>query len=321
VWCREHGVELRAAAEGINSAGGYVVPGSLSAAIIRLRDTYGVARRECRVRPMSSDTVVVPKSVGGPSTYYVSENGSITTSDSEWSAITLTARKIAAMTRISSEIAEDAVIAMADDTAEQMGLAFAQAEDEALFQGDGTSTYGGIVGLREKFIENWGGASAYAGAVEAAADHDLYSELTAADLSNTMAALPEFAYRGNNVKWYCSRTAWGSVFQRLIQAASGATADDMARGYSMSYMGFPVILSPAMPTVTTDLSDKVMILFGDMRMATSFGDRRGITVKVDESRYLEYDQIAVRATERYDINVHDIGDSSTAGPMVALIGH
>jgi hypothetical protein len=44
-------------------------------------------------------------------------------------------------------------------------------------------------------------------------------------------------------------------------------------------------------------------------------------VLVSNDRYIEYDQIAIQATERYDINVHDIGDASAAGPIVAGVGN
>jgi hypothetical protein len=30
--------------------------------------------------------------------------------------------------------------------------------------------------------------------------------------------------------------------------------------------------------------------------------------------------MAIRGDTRFDINVHDIGDATTAGPLVALIG-
>ena len=73
-------------------------------------------------------------------------------------------------------------------------------------------------------------------------------------------------------------------------------------------------------TAATDYNDKPMILFGDMRKAVTFGSRRDTTLKVDGSRYLEFDQVAVMGTERYDINVHDLGDNTDAGPLVALIG-
>ena len=31
-------------------------------------------------------------------------------------------------------------------------------------------------------------------------------------------------------------------------------------------------------------------------------------------------QVAVLGTERVDINVHDLGDNTNAGPLIALIG-
>jgi hypothetical protein len=51
---------------------------------------------------------------------------------------------------MSTELAEDAVISIADDLAQEMGYAFAVAEDAAGWTGDGTSTYGGIRGVKTK---------------------------------------------------------------------------------------------------------------------------------------------------------------------------
>ena len=76
-----------------------------------------------------------------------------------------------------------------------------------------------------------------------------------------------------------------------------------------------------MPTDTGDLSSSPMLLFGDMQKAAALGLRRDIRVRVDDSRYAEYDQIAMIATQRFDIVAHDVGDANTAGPLVALIGH
>jgi HK97 family phage major capsid protein len=50
------------------------------------------------------------------------------------------------------------------------------------------------------------------------------------------------------------------------------------------------------------------------------GTRRGITIATSEHIYFETDEIGIRGTERFDINVHDIGDTTNAGPIVALIG-
>jgi hypothetical protein len=37
-----------------------------------------------------------------------------------------------------------------------------------------------------------------------------------------------------------------------------------------------------------------------------------------EHRYFEFDQTGIRGTQRYDIVVHDLGDGTNAGPIVAL---
>ena len=61
--------------------------------------------------------------------------------------------------------------------------------------------------------------------------------------------------------------------------------------------------------------------YGDLALASTMGDRRGIRFRLSEDRYWELDQIGVKGTERFDIINHDIGDNTTAGPVVALIGN
>ena len=48
------------------------------------------------------------------------------------------------------------------------------------------------------------------------------------------------------------------------------------------------------------------------------GTRRGVSIQVDSSRYFEYDQLAIRGTERFDINYHERGTSTVAGPVIML---
>jgi HK97 family phage major capsid protein len=62
-------------------------------------------------------------------------------------------------------------------------------------------------------------------------------------------------------------------------------------------------------------------MFGDLSLAATLGDRRQITVGLSQDRYFVEDQIGIKATQRYDINVHDLGDTSDAGPLVALYGN
>lgn len=315
-WCRENGIELKAHSEGVNSAGGYFVPEEFSMDIIDLRDSYGIFRQLCQVIPMGRDTITVPRRVSGLTAYAVGEATAITQSQTGWDQVRLTAGKWGVLTLLSSELDEDAVINLGDMLIGEIAYAFASAEDTAGFSGDGSSTYHGINGLLTRFTA---GVGSLAGAVDAASGHDTFAEYDAADLNTLMAKLPQYVYKRGTARFYTSQVGWALTFQRLIQAAGGLTKDDVTGEFVYRYMGFPVMIVPNMPTATTDLSDTAVMLFGDIGLACTFGDRRGMTVARSTEYKFAEDQIAIKATERFDINVHDIGSTTVAGPVVALM--
>lgn len=318
-FCKDHGIPmiLNAAVEGDDTKGGFLVPDVMERAIIDLREVYGAFRQIARIRPMASDFMTVPRRAGGLTAYAVGEASDLTASDKSWSAVNLTARKWGVLAKYTSEIAEDAIISIADDLASEIAYAFAVAEDTAGFNGDGTSTYHGITGVVTKF-QAVIGAGQLAGAMDAATNHDTFAEIDNTDLTNLMGKVPIYAL--GRSAWICSGVAWATVFARLQVAAGGNTKTELAGQLYDSYLGYPIIKSPIMPTSTGDLSDKVMLLFGDAASAISMGTRRGVTLAVSTDRYFESDQIGIRGIERFDVNVHDIGDATTPGPLVALIG-
>jgi HK97 family phage major capsid protein len=72
---------------------------------------------------------------------------------------------------------------------------------------------------------------------------------------------------------------------------------------------------------TGTLNNKVLLMFGDLSQASTMGSRRGIRFQTTDVRYWETDEIGVKGTERFDIVVHDVGDATTCGPVVALLGN
>jgi hypothetical protein len=48
------------------------------------------------------------------------------------------------------------------------------------------------------------------------------------------------------------------------------------------------------------------------------GDRRQLTLALSSDYKFAEDQLAIRGTQRVDINIHDVGSSAAAGPIVAL---
>lgn len=315
-WCRENGIELKALSEGVNSAGGFLVPEEFSMDIIDLRDSYGMFRQLCQVMPMGRDTITVPRRASGLTAYAVGEAVAITQSQVGWEQVRLTAGKWGVLTLLSSELDEDAAINLGDMLVGEIAYAFAVAEDTAGFVGDGSATYNGITGILTKFTT---GVGSLAGSVDAASGNDTFAEYTAADLNKIMATLPQYVYLRGTPRWYCSQVAWALTFQRIIQAAGGLTKDDATGTYVYQYNGFPVMITPSMPTTQTDLSDTAVILFGDIGMAATFGDRRGMTVARSTEYKFAEDQIAIKATERFDIAIHGTGTTTQAGPVVALM--
>lgn len=320
-WCRENGLLVqRAASEGVNSAGGYLVPEEMQSEIIILRNSYGLARRDLKVVPMGRDTITTPKLVSGLTMYFVGEGIAGTQSQAVFSNVRLTAKKGMVLTLLSSELDEDSVVSMGDFLTGEVAYAFALGEDNCLFAGDGTSTYGGITGLRKIFND---GVGSLAGSVDAASGHDTMAEMDATDLAKAMGALPQYVFERGNPKWYCSQTMWGNVFERLIGASGGVTKDQASGRTIREYNGFPVEITPAMlapATPGTDTSDVAMILFGDLNMSASMGDRRGMTISRSTEYKFAEDQIAIKGTERFDIVCHNTGDTTTAGSIIALMG-
>jgi HK97 family phage major capsid protein len=322
VWCQENGISLtRAASEGVNSAGGFLVPEEFSMEIIDLRDKYGMFRRLCTPFPMGRDTMTVPRRSGGLTAYPVGEGVAATLSQMGWESVRLTANKWGVLTLMSSELDEDAAVNIGDILVGEVAYAFAIAEDTAGFAGDGSGTYHGIRGFLQLFADQVvAGASTFKSAVDGASGHDTFAEIDSVDLANLMGALPQYCYLRGSPSWYCSQVAWATVFQRLIMNAGGISKDDITGRVVFQYLGFPVEITPSMPTTTGDLSDKAMIMFGDIGLAAAFGDRRGMTVARSTEYKFAEDQIAIKGTERFDINIHDIGSTTTSGPVVALIG-
>ena len=306
-FCADNGIR-NAMSTGDNTLGGFLVPEPMEAAIIELREQFGVARQNSRVWPMSDSVTIVPKLAGEVTGYYVGEGSTITASDMTVQQVKLDAKKLAAMVVVSSELSEDSVISVAEMVSRSVAYTMAVKEDEALFLGDGTSTYGGIVGLA--------GALA-AGSLVTATSNQTFSALTFANFESVVGACK--MYSGIQPRWYISNAGWSASMQRLANAAGGVTMAELAGGMSRSFLGYPVVVSQVLESRLTGTTGLRACYFGDLTMGSYLGTRRGISIALDSSRYFELDQVAIKATQRFDINVHDRGTASASGGIIGLV--
>jgi HK97 family phage major capsid protein len=309
-WLKNHGIQNTMKTSD-NTAGGYLVPEVLESAIIRNVEEYGVARREARVYPMGPGVTLIPRRASGFTGYFAGEASSVTASDLAFDQIRLEARKLMVFSSWSSELPEDSVVALGDLLTAEVAQTFAVKEDQCLFSGDGTSTYGGIVGLANALA-----AGAYA---QTATNIDTPAEITLASFEEAMGKL--LMLPGIMPKWYCHSSIYHNVMQRLAFASTGNTAANFNAGFGPTFLGYPVVFCQAMDSgaPTTDLSGKFIAYFGDMSRAVTMGQKRGISIAVDNSYGFNTDSVYFRATERFDINVHERGTASTGGPIIGVL--
>ena len=205
--------------------------------------------------------------------------------------------------------------------ADEIAYAFALAEDTAGFVGTSLSSQGGITGVTARLK---GLSSTYAdiAGVKVATDN-LISELDLVDYQALVGILPEFADTPN-AKWFVHRYVFYNSMVTVAQAAGGTTTTELINGVrTPMFLGYPVVFTQVMPK--TDANSQVVALLGDLSLAADLGDRRQINIQTDTSVGFASDQIAVRGTQRYDINVHDVGNATAtaadkaAGPIVGLM--
>jgi len=323
-WCGENGMGdsvLAALSGGVNTAGGALVPEPLMNAIIAYRDEHGSFRRLARVVPMTSDTLYISRRVGGLQAHFVGEGVAADESDATFDNVGLLAKKLAVRTRVSSELAEDSIISIADYLAQEAGLAFAEKEDLCGYTGDGTSEFGGIVGAFVKALDA-NHTKAKVVAPGSANSVDTLDEVTGDHLLSIMGAVAQYARRGS--RWFCSPTALELVFNAIKITGGGNSFENLANMPQPTFLGYPIEvldggILPDSPT--EDFSGKVALAFGNLGMAATMGDRRGIRMRLSEDAHFAEDQLGFKATERFDIAVHDMGSTTAKAPLVCLVGN
>lgn len=319
----DQGIEVRhitekAMGEGTLTSGGALVPTEFIPELIILMETYGVFRRNAQEMPMASDHAIAPEATSGLTVYCPGEGAAITKSDIALRNIGMTAKKWATLTAISSELTEDAAIAVGELVGRMIARAFAKKEYEVGFLGDGTSTYFGHTGVTGALRRVDATIANIKSLIVAAGNN--YSEITLANFESVLGILPQFADDGLDVKWYCSRVFYYTIMVKLAMAAAGANATEILTGAvtrDKTFLGYPVELSQVMPKV--EANSRICALLTNLRMGSYLGDRRQLTIAQSTEAFFENDQLGIRGTERVAPTVFGVGDTTDAGPICGLI--
>ncbi|CAB4141459.1 major_cap_HK97, phage major capsid protein, HK97 family [uncultured Caudovirales phage] len=327
-WCQDNGIAVKTMSEGNDISAGILVPEVWEDAIWNLKEPRGIARQYARIVPMNSPVTKRIKFQGGANTYFVGEGVAPTASDLQYGFTSLTAKKLGHLQYVTYELADDALVNVVDEITREAAYALSDKEDQCLFLGDATSNFGGVTGLRSAYqflVEQAGGtwatdadkaklASAVVGATNA------WSGITRDNISSLRGKVRQG--QGNDYAYFCSSQFYFDVMGKLAYAAGGVTGTEIVNGVPQErFDGYPVVFVETMPAETA--TNDIPLYFGSMSNAVDFGDLKATTVETDKNIRTQIWEIVT--TERFDINVHDVGNyNATAanrkrGSLAALI--
>ena len=143
-----------------------------------------------------------------------------------------------------------------------------------------------------------------------------WGELTLKHHTDAMGLL-DARWSTRGTAWLCSSQYYWSVMQRLLTEAGGNTIASLQGGIGdATFLGVPVVFSSQMPLAEADSTN--MAYFGSFDSTTMIGDRVGIRIAQSSDFAFDTDRLAIRATTRYDIQNHELGDGSNVGSITAV---
>lgn len=285
------------------ATGGALVFGEYSTEMIELFDQYGVARQAVGVTQMHSNQMTIPRMTSDVTVYDVGENDAITASDEGYDNVILNATKTAALKRLPMELLKFAAIDAVDIVGRSMARAVGKWEDESYINGShgrtGLDTLVATTGT-DRYDSNSGG----------------WASITISHVQSAIGLLPGWAH-AEGVGIMCSSAFYSTVLDTFAFNAGGNSGNDLKSGFGgMTRWGqYPVFISEAMPSSYSD-GQNVMYI-GAFGASSKFGLVSGSEAfATSDQRYFDQDQFAVRYTQLWDINLHDVGGSNSG--VVAL---
>lgn len=285
-----------------DSSGAYLIPDEFLSSLIFWTNKYGVARQRLRKVPMGRERVSIPKGTGNLTVYYPDAGAAPTASDLSFGLVTLNAKKWAVLSYVDEELEEDAVIGIGEYVLMHMALALAIAEDTNTFRGDGTSTYGGIVGVL---------GSANVASVAMPATKTAFSDLTDDDLVDLKYAVEAWVRQLPDCAYYASSSIVG-VLEKMTDGVGRPLYQQPTETHPLRVHGHPVIPVEVMPDEGDSAAGTKFIAFGSLMAWGALGQRRSMQLKRStEVKFLE-GQITLMAVPRQDIQ------ETTGEAMAAL---
>ena len=285
--------------EGVDNAGGFLVPEDFQAELIKKTAAQAVIRANARVITTGRDMVSWPRVAYTTNNTYTSgirltwtgdlpSAGSVhRVTDPVFGSIKVPIHTAMASMPIGNDLIEDSAFDIVGQSSDMLAEAFAIGEDDVFVNGTGAGQPMGFI--TEVSTTADGNAPAYVPSGAAAT-------LTADGLIDIAFALPDQYDR--NSKWYMAKGT-----EKVVRKLVGTTSGDylfpqglvgLDRLTSPELLGYPIVRCVNMPALTTNAYP---IAFGDMR-GYLVADRVGFSVQRLNERYAEENITLLLAKKR-----------------------
>jgi len=271
--------------------GGYLVPTpQIDMEIRRMVMAVGLVARIGFQQPLAAGGSLAVHRLAGPTAYWKAAGAAGTPSTPTVGGIRLSPETLMALVNVDLELFQDSQVKLGDYLATEFAYGMGYREDEAAFKGDGSPTYGGIVGIlnSDRVTE----ITLDSGLQVAA---PLY-----ADLANMEAELADLAF---------DKAAW--LMHATIRARLKSLTDDNniplwqrpSEKEPAELMGYNHHITGFFPRVNAVGADARFMAFGDFSQGLLYGVRSRLAIDFSDAARFEYLQRSFRCYERIDIAV------------------
>lgn len=272
--------------------GGFLVPETLRAELLRVSLETAVVRSRARTIPMDSLRVPFPtidsisnasNVYGGVTAYWTEESAAMTESQAKFGKVVLEANKLTAYAEIPNELMQDSLISFAAFVDQIYPEALAWFEDKAFFSGSGTG-------------EPLGFLNANAAVSVAAESGQPATSIVWENLVNMFSRMLP-ASLGRAV-WVANLDTFPQLATMALSVGTGGAPvwlNNGIEGPPMTILGRPVVFTEKCPTLGS-AGDINFVDFGYYLI----GDRQAMTAMTSDHFKFQNDQLATRFIQRVD---------------------
>lgn len=247
--------EIRALTVSTDAAGGFLVPETFVAELLRNVVNFSPIRQYARVMQIAGADVTMPKRTAGITAQWVTETGNRPATQPTYDQVKLTPFEAACYVDISNQLLEDSALDLSAEISFDGAEEFGRLEGVAFVSGDGVGKPKGI--LAETTIETvTSGNAATLGTAPADKMIDAFYKLNA-------------VYRANST-WGMNSTTLATVRKLKDTQGNFLWQPGLVAGQPDTILGRPVIELPDMPDIAAAATP---IVLGDFNQGYRIVDR------------------------------------------------